>query len=130
MIPPSIISRIRSGLVVYTTLPASLPNHDAELYIGPVFDREKGYLKQQAVGLPVLIRYQPSVDPVIGYHVLYRELDRDLVNDLNNWEGFEPTINQTFAVASDEELTRLLTRWLHDFTVLHAPDPPHPHADR
>jgi hypothetical protein len=130
MIPPSIISRIWSGLVVYTKLLASLPNHNAELYIGPVIDRDKGHLKQQAADIPILVRYQSTVDPVIGYHVLYRELDRDLLHDPNNWEGFEPTINQTFEVASEEELTRLLTRWLDDFTVLHAPDPPHPHADR
>jgi hypothetical protein len=38
MIPADVINRIRSGLVVYAKVPAALPDHEAELYVGPVIE--------------------------------------------------------------------------------------------
>ena len=120
MFPLNVLNRLRAAGEVAAEVTPTLPNHKAWLLIRPQVDAEKAYWDRINRRW---LRVYVDEDILAGFKVNHIEIEAEQLNaffsDIDT--DIEPSINERFYAASEEELVALASRWLSDFSSFQHP---------
>ena len=118
--PLKVLNRLRLAGEVAAEVPPTLPNHRAWVLIRPQVDAAKAQWDKSSRRW---LREYVDEHIVAGFKVNHVEIEtKQLDVFFSNVEiDVEPTINERFYVASEEELVVLVSRWLSDLSGFQHP---------
>ncbi len=117
MFPLKVLNRLNDGHDIAAELTPTLPNHKAWILIRPQVNPEKAeWDKVRRRWWRVYV----EEGILAGYKVNYveieiKQIDSYFIETEDN--DIEPTINERFSVASEEELADLVSQWTSDFSI-------------
>lgn len=117
--PQAVLNRLHDGRGLSVEVAAQHLDHRAWVEVVPKINPDKGRLEWRDWGLePALVRFNVTDDPIDGFKVRYREIHRRVENYWLDWDLVGLTVDESYAVATEQDLATLLKRWIPELAEL------------